>query len=508
MLRAAHSEIWLYIYPVPSKCDPDGSKFCTKAIPFKMEPGDETVQLFIAEELRMHEQGLDDDQRAREPLFTAEPGVAFHRSAIDDALRDALLLFVASSIAAHISWHSYRVRLACKLKAARCDNPTIQALVRWNTDQAIAVYARYEREEYWHLLQQAASQDATSVQFTALPESNPDALPEIDEMQRVIHRLNLAHASWSDVEATVNNMATSAHRPAERVQQPSLSRPSSSSPMRGGPSASAQPARPRAVASSGALTSAATTGAKPRGWTVAEFAHLVDFASSFGNRHVQWKRWTGLRSSKAAKHAWARYRPPPTGAAAVDSSVVPPAPAAASAEIRHPSSASPNALPAAASHAEAVPPAQTNCATQPSTSVEQPAGAHGEASSSVPPPRPEAPTSGPLAPLAPAPRPPAPRPLQPRASSRQSRGAPPARLGLGDGWAGGAASSWISTEAQMQLQHAPPPAANSFSLPSLYRIINQPEPPAPTPRSPQYLHEIVVESARPSSRLPPRKRSR
>ncbi len=72
----------------------------------------------------------------------------------------------------------YRVRLARKLKAANCDNPTIQALVRWNTDNAIGIYARYERDDCWNLLRQADAQDATSVQFTALPE--------IDEMQRVL----------------------------------------------------------------------------------------------------------------------------------------------------------------------------------------------------------------------------------------------------------------------------------------------------------------------------------
>ena len=194
-LAAAHTEAWLYIYPPRSKCDPDGSKFGTKAIPFKRELGDETVQLFLDEELRMHEANLTDAQRDATPVFTSAPQVPFHRSGIDAALKDAVNHCTTGSVANHTSWHSYRIRLAVLLKADGRDNPTIQAVVRWNTDQAIAVYARFEREYYWGLLQSAARHDATSVQFTALPE--------IDEQQRIITRLGLQKASPEEVERQV-----------------------------------------------------------------------------------------------------------------------------------------------------------------------------------------------------------------------------------------------------------------------------------------------------------------
>ena len=53
-------------------------------------------------------------------------------SHMDDALRDAFIaLRVAPEQSRKHSWHSYRIRLACKLRAAKKDDHTIQACVRW-----------------------------------------------------------------------------------------------------------------------------------------------------------------------------------------------------------------------------------------------------------------------------------------------------------------------------------------------------------------------------------------
>ena len=167
----------------------------------------------------MHQQGVSDEQRFAEPLFSPEPGVALHRSAIDAALAAALLLFVSEAEAAHLSWHSWRVRLACKLKAAGCDNQTIQAMVRWATDQAVSIYARYERDSYWDTLHRAAQQDATSVQFTALPE--------IDEMLRVVEAMGLTGQPWATIEqkvlAVASTPALSTSAPASQLPIPQTS---------------------------------------------------------------------------------------------------------------------------------------------------------------------------------------------------------------------------------------------------------------------------------------------
>ena len=269
MLQAQHYEIWLYIYPVPSKCDPDGSKFCTKAIPFKCgTDADDVVRLFIDEEIRMWQQEVTDEDRYRTPLFSAAPGVAFHRSAIDAALSTALLLFVPPQVASHISWHSYRVRLACKLKADNCDNPTIQACVRWASDRAVAIYARYERDHYWNLLQGAHRHDATSVQFTALPE--------IDEMQRVVERLGLTGRPQHEIDACVERLAGASAPAATASAAPASARPTTISSAANvghvAGSSSQAPAQPTTVSSttrSVALQPAAVArprAALPPGW--------------------------------------------------------------------------------------------------------------------------------------------------------------------------------------------------------------------------------------------------
>ena len=246
-LRAGlHQEVWLYIYPPPSKCDPDGSQFGTKAIPFKRSAHDDTVSLFLQEEIQMHEQGVTDEQRAKMPVFSSEPGVPFHRAAIDTALADALRLCTTPEVAQHLSWHSYRIRLACKLKADNCDNPTIQAAVRWRTDEAIAVYARWEREYHHELLERASKHDATSVQFTALPE--------VDEQQRIVARLGLQNKTPQEIEREVYKLAQ---------ETPPTAGPSPAARTATAVAASAQPTAanvppqpPRPV----------TTGGLPAGW--------------------------------------------------------------------------------------------------------------------------------------------------------------------------------------------------------------------------------------------------
>ena len=93
---------------------------------------------------------------------------------MDAVLRDALKLTDPNYDGVAHSWHSYRIRLACKLRAAKMDDHTIQACLRWRTAKALDVYARFEAEFYDSILRDAAREDATSVSLTSLPEVDPD----------------------------------------------------------------------------------------------------------------------------------------------------------------------------------------------------------------------------------------------------------------------------------------------------------------------------------------------
>ena len=112
-------------------------------------------------------------------VFADEKGMPLEASHMDDALRDAFIaLKVAPEQARKHSWHSYRIRLACKLRAAKKDDHTIQACVRWRSTKALDIYARFEPKFYWSLLMDTVQHDATSVEISTLPE--------IDEGRRLI----------------------------------------------------------------------------------------------------------------------------------------------------------------------------------------------------------------------------------------------------------------------------------------------------------------------------------
>ena len=74
-------------------------------------------------------------------------------------------------------------------------------MVRWNTDRAVSIYGRFEREEYWKLLERAKAVDATSVQFTALPE--------IDEAQRLLEHLGLSNKTWPEITTQLMKLVPS-----------------------------------------------------------------------------------------------------------------------------------------------------------------------------------------------------------------------------------------------------------------------------------------------------------
>ena len=54
------------------------------------------------------------------------------------------------------SMHSWRIYLACALLAAGASSGTIQALLRWRSDEAVKIYARLNDKDYTKWLKSAA----------------------------------------------------------------------------------------------------------------------------------------------------------------------------------------------------------------------------------------------------------------------------------------------------------------------------------------------------------------
>ena len=69
----------------------------------------------------------------------------------------------------HYTWHSFRSGLACMLLAANCKPATIQAMLRWRSEESLRAYARLNPSTYSSLLDRAERSCVASVQTSNLP---------------------------------------------------------------------------------------------------------------------------------------------------------------------------------------------------------------------------------------------------------------------------------------------------------------------------------------------------
>jgi len=76
------------------------------------------------------------------------------------------------------SWHSFRIGLACALRAAQAPDWVLLALLRWRSSSSIPGYGRISFESAASWLDQATAQEVFSVQTSNLPVANslPNAL--------------------------------------------------------------------------------------------------------------------------------------------------------------------------------------------------------------------------------------------------------------------------------------------------------------------------------------------
>lgn len=172
-IRAGTLRAVALLFPGPSKCDPDGAPFGAKPIPFPVTPSDPEALGSLL--MRLEECVLPSDRRAT-PLLADSDGEPFLGASMDRALQDALLAY-NPAVAATRSWHSYRIRLASKLRAASLlagallyDDAVIQAMLRWKSTASIKTYARFDSATYAKILATTDNVDISTVQYTSLPE--------------------------------------------------------------------------------------------------------------------------------------------------------------------------------------------------------------------------------------------------------------------------------------------------------------------------------------------------
>lgn len=103
------------------------------------------------------------------PVFLDDDGSALSCDTMRTALFRLLCLFLPDEIAKLYTWHSFRISLACALLAAGSTNAQIQAVLRWQTEESLRVYARMGVDQQLGLIAAAQLATITAVQSRNTP---------------------------------------------------------------------------------------------------------------------------------------------------------------------------------------------------------------------------------------------------------------------------------------------------------------------------------------------------
>ena len=115
----------------------------------------------------------------RTPLFTSSAnGDPLGYNFLAQVLKYLLDTIFPSEVAAKYSWHSFRIGLACALRAAQAPDWVLLALLRWRSPSSIPGYGRVSFEAAHTWLDLASQQSPSTIQATNLPpvEGDPQAV--------------------------------------------------------------------------------------------------------------------------------------------------------------------------------------------------------------------------------------------------------------------------------------------------------------------------------------------
>ena len=103
------------------------------------------------------------------PLFVDEQGHLLSHATLDRVLDRLLEYCFGKAVAATHSWHSFRIGLACSLRAAGADDATIQLMCRWLSPDSLRLYRRLGTSESVSWADRAAQAHVDTTQMTNLP---------------------------------------------------------------------------------------------------------------------------------------------------------------------------------------------------------------------------------------------------------------------------------------------------------------------------------------------------
>ena len=158
--------------PPPSKADPFSLHWgpCTIYLRYSaLEPINAAREL-AREEIR---RAVDPAKRESAPLFITHDGSAWRHGDLAYIFQALIVAVRGLERAKSVSMHSWRVYLACALLSQGASFATIQAMLRWRSEDALRIYARMNDFKYADWLTSAQGAVISSVRTTT---SATDAL--------------------------------------------------------------------------------------------------------------------------------------------------------------------------------------------------------------------------------------------------------------------------------------------------------------------------------------------
>ena len=149
--------------PCVSKSDQFGEQHCPypSVLP---HDGTDTSAAAAVRDIEL-EQPCDPQARKTTPLFGDVNGCPFTYAVLHRELRQVLTALFGAAVASTLTWHSFRIGLACALHSADCPDAVIQLICRWACPESLHVYAQMgvSKNIYWTELANRATFDVTRV---------------------------------------------------------------------------------------------------------------------------------------------------------------------------------------------------------------------------------------------------------------------------------------------------------------------------------------------------------
>jgi hypothetical protein len=159
---------YVRIRPPPSKADPFAIVWGTRPIYGAFHP---TAKINMARELRnlYAHAPVTDEELDKTPLFIHDDGSPFTGNFIDNFLKKSLGTFMTTEETKKLSPHSFRIFLACALRAANASDSVIQALCRWQSIESLHTYALMDKDGYMEYINRAMEADSMAIRVDSLP---------------------------------------------------------------------------------------------------------------------------------------------------------------------------------------------------------------------------------------------------------------------------------------------------------------------------------------------------